>query len=375
MNTGHEDVKTILLRLHRWLVPEEVGLGFLPYLWLLFFGWFFVQWYFQTPGTLELVLALASTLAFSAIYFSGFRYYGRAALWHILALLALGLAWTPFNIGANVFYIFAAAFAHMVGPPRVSIWLIAAIVALAGLSGWLVQPFFFFWFPAMLGSFTVGLANIWFREQDRHRAELRLSQSEVRQLARVAERERIARDLHDLLGHRLSVIVLKSELARRLIDHDPKRAGEEIREVETSAREALAEVREAIGGYRQRSLAGELEQARLALRSADVELALDCDDALNLDGHTEAVLALVIREAVTNVIRHARARQCRIRLKAADDNEALVLEIRDDGYGGIRPEGAGIDGMRARIESLGGRMSIDPAAGRIAACLPRQAAT
>ncbi len=355
---------------HEWLVPPEAGLGWMPYIWLVFFGWFFVHWLFEPPGTTGLILSLATTVAFLALYFSAFRRQGLAALMHCLALLALGMVWAPVNIGANVFFIFAAACAHQVGPPRTAAFWLAFIILTAAIVAIFTQPMVFFWAPAIGGALAVGAANIFFAEKERHNAALRLSQAEVRQLARVAERERIARDLHDLLGHRLSVIVLKSELARKLFDQDPDRARAEIRAVEDSAREALTEVREAIGGYRERSLAAELEQARLTLASAGIELDLELSEPLALDSRTEAVLALVIREAITNILRHARAHRCSIRLEPGSDDDDLVLEISDDGSGVIRPEGGGVDGMRARIEALGGRFRIAPAEHRLEARLP-----
>jgi len=356
--------------LHHWLLPPEIGLGWAPYLWLVYFGFFWLQSVFRTLAPLEWVLALASTALFLLIYFSAFRRSGQAALLHVVALAALGIAWAPFNIGANAFFVFAGAFCMLVGPPRRAWTILLALLVAVALLGLLVQPAIWFWLPALLGTFVVGAANIHFAEQERHNAALKLSQSEVRQLARVAERERIARDLHDVLGHRLSVIVLKSELAGKLFERDPERSRAEIAEVERSAREALSEVREAIAGYRERSLAAELDQARLALTSADVELELHLDERLSLDAQTEAVLTLVIREAVTNIIRHARAHRCWIHLTRSAPEAELVLEIGDDGGGRIRPDGGGVDGMRARIEALGGLFRLDPEQSRIQARLP-----
>ena len=359
-----------LVSLHHWLLPPTTEVGWMPYLWLVYFGFFWLQYLFVPIGQTELKLALASNALFLIIYFSAFRRSGRTALLHVLALAALGLVWAPFNIGANAFFVFAGAFAMLVGPPRQAWTLLIGLLAAVGLLGLVAQPQPWFWLPGLLGTFVVGAANIHFAVQERRNAALRLSQSEVRQLARVAERERIARDLHDVLGHRLSVIVLKSELAGKLLEHDPARARVEITEVERSAREALSEVREAIAGYRERSLAAELEQARLALTSADVDLDLRLDKSLTLDAQTEAVLALVIREAVTNIIRHARAHRCWIYLTRPEPDAELVLEIGDDGGGRIRPEGGGVDGMRARIEALGGLFRLDPDRRLIQARLP-----
>ncbi|MEN1727354.1 MAG: sensor histidine kinase, partial [Pseudomonadota bacterium] len=227
----------------------------------------------------------------------------------------------------------------------------------------LVQPIFLYWMPGVFISIIIGLANVIMGERERRNAELRLTQAEVRRLARVAERERIARDLHDVLGHTLSVIAVKSELAAKLVDKHPAQAGEEMRSVQNTARQALADVREAIGGIRTQDLDEAIEQVRSGLRAANVELDFNRDPELVLSPQREAMLALVIREAATNVIRHARATRCRIDLKRQTHGEVL-LDISDDGHGQIKPEGGGIQGMFARIEALGGRLDISAEDGR-----------
>jgi two-component system sensor histidine kinase DesK len=187
-------------------------------------------------------------------------------------------------------------------------------------------------------------------EEKLHRAH-----GEVEHLAKVAERERIARDLHDVLGHTLSLITLKAELARKLVDRDPGRAKQEMQDVETTSRAALADVREAIRGYRSDGIFAELARARAALETAGV--AVECDtDRVALSPEQESVLSLALREAVTNVVRHADASRCNVSLKRS---EALcTLEISDDGCGAAGPEGNGLRGMRERLEALGGSLRL-----------------
>ena len=180
-------------------------------------------------------------------------------------------------------------------------------------------------------AFVVGASNIHFAQRNRTNKKLILAQEEIEHLAKVAERERIARDLHDVLGHTLSVIILKSELAGKLMDRDPQRAGNEIREVEQISRQALSEVRDAIRGYRSQGLAAELAQAKSTLETAGV--AVKCEAAsVEMPALQESVLSMAVREAVTNVVRHAQARNCRLRL--AQQNGSCHLEIEDDGRGG-----------------------------------------
>jgi two-component system sensor histidine kinase DesK len=191
--------------------------------------------------------------------------------------------------------------------------------------------------------------------------QLRKANEEIENLAKVAERERIARDLHDVLGHTLSVITLKSELAGKLMDRDPQRAGKEIREVEQISRQALTDVRDAIRGYRSQGLVAELARAKSTLETAGLTVQCDSATTVKLPAMQESVLSLAVREAVTNVVRHAQARSCRMRLE--QQNGSCCLEIHDDGCGATNGEGNGLRGMRERVEMIGGTLSRSTDAG------------
>jgi len=185
---------------------------------------------------------------------------------------------------------------------------------------------------------------------------LKLSHDEVRRLAATAERERIGRDLHDLLGHTLSLITLKLELARKLADRDTEGSKRELAEAERVARHALAEVRSAVTGIRSADLAAELASARLLLESSQVHLEYGAPPQ-DLPPDIERCLALVLREAVTNVARHAQASRVRVAFEC--EPRAVQLCVEDDGRGGISTDGNGLAGMRDRVRALGGTMSID----------------
>ena len=351
------------------LLPPDEPQGAAAYLWLIYLAFFFVEWFFRPVRGVELTMAALTIIIFLALYFSAWWQRGGFALAHIAGMVALGAAWTPYNAGASVLFIYGASFAYRVGPPRLAAAVVLGIAAFAGLVAWWSQPVLIYWLPGVFISLMVGGVNIYFAERERHNAELRLKQGEVKRLARVAERERIARDLHDVLGHTLSLITVKSELAGRLLDQDPGAAREEIKAIEGTARHALKEVREAIGGLHEQGLTEALEHVEMSLRAADVELEFEIDDGIELPAPVQAMLALVIREAATNVLRHADARRCRITLVRAGDE--IRLEIHDDGRGGLRSEGRGVQGMRARIESLGGELDVESTGGtRIIARLP-----
>jgi len=182
--------------------------------------------------------------------------------------------------------------------------------------------------------------------------DLLQAREENAELAVATERNRFARDLHDILGHSLTVITVKAELANRMLDLDPARARAELEDLERLSRDALSDVRRAVEGYRDLTLPGELTRAREALRSADI--AADLPNSTDeVPTELRELFAWTVREGVTNVIRHSGATTCRIRL-AADR-----VEVRDDGNGppacpsSQAPAGHGLNGLRERAAALG----------------------
>lgn len=335
------------------LLPRTPEGSWLPYVWLVYSGYFLLAPALGRPTARDWALTVAGFVAFLVLYFAGYWLRGKRVLWAAGGILLLGVLYVPFNPGASCFFIYAAAFVGYAGPPRFAMICLGVLLAILGLEVWMLDIPPYAWIPAAVFSVIIGGVNIHQGEVSRANARLRLSQEEVERLAKTAERERIARDLHDVLGHTLSVIALKSELAGKLVERNPERAGREILEVERISREALREVRTAIAGYRSEGLQAELARARLALESSGIKLEY-FTQPVDPGPARETVLALALREAVTNVIRHSGARTCRISLQ--EENGEVVLEVRDDGRGGASPFGIGLSSMRERVEGLGGRM-------------------
>ncbi len=329
---------------------------------VLYFGFFFIDpivghasakmWFFDIVGT----------VVFLVLYFGLFWVSRRQGLLHIAALVLMGVAFAKFNGGATTFFIFAAACApFIVDNESDGIKILVAVEVAAGLTWWALHLDGWFLLFANGLAFVVGASNIHFAQRNRTNKKLLRAHEEIEHLAKVAERERIARDLHDVLGHTLSVITLKSELAGKLIDRDPQRAGKEIGEVEEISRQALSDVRDAIRGYRAKGIAAELAQAKSTLETAGLVVQCDAATTVTLPALQESVLSLAVREAVTNVVRHAQARTCRMRLD--QQNGSCRLEIHDDGLGGSNGEGNGLRGMRERVEMLGGTLHRSTEAG------------
>jgi len=349
------------------LLPDQADLGKMPYAFLLYTAFLFVDPLLRRSSG-SWTLALGSLAAFLPLYFRNFWVQGREAVAISSAIALLGAIVLPHNWGGSVYFIFSAAFFAFAARPRRAAAAVLALVAVVILETIVFDLPFWAWMPAVTGCLAIGLANIQHAENYRRDAALRLAREDVEEMAKVAERERIARDLHDLLGHTLSVIVMKSELASKLAERDPPRAIQEIRDVEHVSREALSAVRRAVEGYRRHGLAGELRNAATALDAAGVRLIADLAP-LTLEPRQETALALALREAVTNIVRHARATVCRVTLRA--DGHRLTFIVEDNGHGGLPREGNGLSGMRTRLREAGGTLDVDGGRGlRLTIVLP-----
>ncbi|MFI5854443.1 sensor histidine kinase [Streptomyces parvulus] len=277
-----------------------------------------------------------------------------------LLALTLGRAWL-------VLFVYVSIASGAALPPRLARWTIpgasALLTALAlvvpggssFIAGLLV--------PALLG----GFAMTGVRELIRTTIALREARATVARLAANEERLRLARDLHDLLGHSLSLITLKSELAGRMLPARPDEAARQVADIEKVSRQALVDVREAVTGYRRPRLAEEIAGARAALTAAGVSAELPAEPGPpGVPEESEAALAWALREAVTNVVRHSGARRCVVGLLHRRTLEGPVLElsVEDDGSGdptaGHTP-GNGLDGLTERLEKAGGALE----AGRV----------
>jgi two-component system sensor histidine kinase DesK len=309
----------------------------------------------------EWLLTVAATLVFLTMYF-GLFWVKPPITYILLACMAtMGMALGPLNQGASVFIIFTSSFIPWVlGTSKRAFAALAGLIGLLGIDVLLFHPPPGFWLTSLVVVLGVGVSNIHFAEKNRADYKLRMAQGEVEHLAKIAERERIARDLHDVLGHTLSVIIVKSTLAGKLVEKYPEKARSEIADIEKVSREAMAEIRNTLRGYSTYKLSEEIQRAESALSSAGVTLQSESAD-INMTPAQESVVALILREAITNVVRHAQARNCRLRLAA--NNGDCVLEIEDDGRGGSLLEGNGLRGMRERVEALGGTITRDMSAG------------
>lgn len=338
------------------------------YIWLVYSVFFLIDPIQRRSSFHWMLLAIVYPI-FLALYFIPYFTTGRKQLAAVAGMFLLGLIYVPYNYSAFGIFIFAVAtLPFCIKSPRTVLLLIGAGCVVILAEGLLLHMSLWIWGSAIFFSFIVGGANTALAQDKAANAKLRLAYEEVEHLAKVAERERIARDMHDVLGHTLSVIVLKAQLAEKLITRDPEKAAVEMKDLEEIARKALGEVREAIRGYRSEGLGAELERTQRTFDSAGVRL--ECNSTPpQMSAARETVLSLVLREAVTNIVRHARANRCKVMFFTEGDTHQLFVE--DDGCGGIIKEGSGLRGMRERIEAMGGTLRVDSSSGtRLTVDLP-----
>jgi two-component system sensor histidine kinase DesK len=339
-------------------VPARHGKS--PYLWILMLCFLAWKYLIVAPGALELALLGATILAFLPLYFASYWYCGWQCALVIGLTCLIGALWAPYNRGASTFFIFACAMCAGIRAPRAAYGCVLAVIALAMASAWTLPSHGIdFLMPVLIVGTLVGFGGVMNARLGRSRDQLLRKQEEVEQMATIAERERISRDLHDLLGHTLSLITLKAELAGKLFERDPAACRREIGDIEHSARAALSEVRSAVSGYRQTGFAHELAGARASLAAAGVELRAEVQ-SFALPAAAENVMSLALREAVTNIVRHAGATECRLSLALEDG--VIALRIADNGErlssGAPLRHGNGLTGMQERIGALGGRLAL-----------------
>ena len=316
----------------------------------------------QADDRWRLVLGLVATIGFAAAYAVGIRAAmpresptagDFAALLALLVLVGAAAAAVPaIGLVALSFSPFLIAFATFC-LPRPWNWRFDAVVLAVALAMPFVTDELEEWgaFLVILVAVTGGTVA------GRLMADRGAEVSRVNEELTIAsERERVARDVHDVLGHSLTVVAVKVELASRLVDADPERARAELREVQDLSRQALAEIRATVGGLRAAPLADEIAAAQGALTAAGVDCQV-AGEVAELDPRRRAVAGWVVREAVTNVVRHARAGHCEIGLSADR------LWIRDDGVGGVSRDahGNGLQGIADRVRGSGGRLDVRPA--------------
>jgi len=349
----------ILKTMDRWLLPDRECYSVGAYVWLVYLLMFYVSLFSYHPVPNSYSYAGIGTIVFLAIYFHAYQADSRQIKWHILAILSLGSLLALLSPGASVFFVYAGAFCCRLGSSKKAFAGIFFILLWIIILSWLLSFEGYFYIPAIVFSILVGGMNIYQHNINLKNKELLLSQQEVKHLARTSERERIARDLHDLIGHTFSVISLKAELAEKLIDNDTVKAKHEIQLLGNISREALKQIREVVTGYRTSDLNTELAHAKYVLESNDISFEYEFESGeVEIDDSINKELAIILKELVTNILKHSEA--TRVKAHISIENSKINLQVIDNGQGFKKQhrQGFGLKGINERVSKLSGKLSV-----------------
>jgi len=330
----------------------------MPFVILFNLAWLFLYPLLAQVSFVKVILpTLISVPLFLYLHLCTYYYAGpnNVRLRYVAGVFLLGFAVVYFNLAGLAYFIFGFfSFAFCVRT-RIAWKVITGVAALFIVEMILLGHNTGTILSCALPVVLLGISAIYTAYTTQQQMALRRSNVEILRLATLAERERIGRDLHDLLGHTLSVVALKSELARKLIDRDLDAARSEIGEVERVARDALAQVRNAVSGIRCTALSAELTATTALLEAQGLKVKCETEN-VKLPHDHETALALSLREAATNIRRHSGASGVTIRVRK--EPTEVVVEVLDDGRGGRIVPGNGLNGMRERLGSVGGTLLL-----------------
>lgn len=351
------------------LLPRDLDEQISPYFWLIYLPFFICPVLYFSPNPSDWLLAGISTALFLIVYFHAFWTSRNYIQYHILLIVLIGTLSAFITPSAQTLFIYAAAFCSRLRPVKYSfIALVGIVVWMTLVSVWLDLSAYFY-IPGVMFSIVVGLSNIYQHALNEKNKALILSQNEVKRLAQVAERERIARDLHDLIGHSFSMITIKADLAGQMLDHDIEKTRAEIKQLENISREALSQVREVVSGYRSRDLLSEFANAKYLFESVNVSFSYKLvnlvEENMTLDLPNRNELSIIFRELVTNIIKHAKATEASAVVSRINENIVLVVQDNGTGFQASDNSGFGLKGIKERLNKINGNLDIQSSAGGV----------
>ncbi|WP_339719716.1 sensor histidine kinase [uncultured Paraglaciecola sp.] len=355
-----------LKKIDSWLLPRNLNEQFSPYVWLIYLPLFFVPVVVFYEDPMDLVWTFSASIAFLSLYFHAYWAKRQDIIYHIGAILVIATLAAFVTATACTLFIYAGAFCSRLNPLKYAVTVLIGLLLWIITISWLFEFEAYFYMPALTFSLIVGILNIYQCALYENKQALILSREETQRLAKVAERERIARDLHDLIGHTFSVITLKADLAGRLLDKgqdkDLAKARIEIKQLEDISRDALSQVREVVSGYRSSDLLSELANAKNVFSSLDIDFHYQFENIdeqqIELESTNNKELAIVLRELVTNVIKHAKATQVTVTIKHSNGKITLAMQDNGQGFENSQHQGFGIKGIEERIQKLQGWVSV-----------------
>jgi two-component system sensor histidine kinase DesK len=317
---------------------------------------YFIPLYFMPLDPFKLGLSLAAIIPFIACYFWAYNSSSQKAIYPIVAMVLLACMVTPLTSGSLSFFSFTGFFIGFFYPiKRALLGFVAISLILLGLNIALGFEHYLFTLYGMMIVLAVGVFGVMERNRQHIKRQQQQSKDEIHSLATMLERERIARDLHDIMGHSLSSIALKAELADKLLAANRvDMARQQLQELTLIARESLTQVRDTVSHYKHKGLEASLFHLAQTLRDKGI-LVQRQGELPELEANMEGQLILILTEWASNLLKHSHAHHCSICFEQQGDHLVLIME--DDAKAEAIEEGNGIKGMRERVTALGGEFS------------------
>lgn len=354
--------------MHKRFMIFQKSAGISPYIWSVFsiLPFYFI---FESSSTNEMIVGILLTIFFFISY--RFAFISKGWTVYLWTIILIGISMTMTILFHYVYFAFYIAYFNGNIKDRIAfitLYIVHLVCTTISINYNVVVlqeqlfikqlPFIIIiWFSAILLPF-----NIYNRKkQEQLEEQLEDANKRISELVKQEERQRIARDLHDTLGQKLSLIGLKSDLARKLISKDPEQARNELKDVQQTARTALNEVRKMVSQMRGIRLKEEIIRVKQLLKAAQIEFVSDQHIGLtNVSPFLENILSMCLKEAVTNVVKHSQASTCHIAI-VQTENE-ICITVKDDGIGMMEnhdfTNGNGLQGMKERLEFVNGTLDI-----------------
>ncbi|PKG55503.1 sensor histidine kinase [Shewanella sp. Choline-02u-19] len=301
----------------------------------------------------EITLSLMALVPFIYCYFWAYRSTTANAYRPILAMIIIGVLVTPINTGSLSLFTFAGFFLGFFYPLRTAIVSLLGLMGLLSLLNASLNFDHYYWVIYGAGLIAgVGLFGVAERKRVEHKCQQQKSQTEIQQLATMLERERIARDLHDIMGHSLSSISLKAELAEKLIaNNDIEQARLQLTELNSIARDSLSQIRQTVSGYKHKGLSASVTQLCQTLRDKGLSVSL-IGNIPKLEPELETQLILSLTELCSNIVRHSKGTRCELHFEQTATQ--LRIAITDDGCPSKIEQGNGLIGINERLAKFQG---------------------
>lgn len=346
--------------------------GISPYIWTIL-GILPFYFIFQTSSPIKIVVGIILTVLFFIFYRIAFISKGWPV--YLWTFILIGISITSTSLYSYVYFSFFLS--YFIGNIKeritfLTLYFIHLISTSASINFSIVQQDEFFlkqlpfviiiWISVILLPFSIHNR----KEMGQLEEKLEDANKRISELVKLEERQRIARDLHDTLGQKLSLIGLKSDLARRLITKDPEQARNELKDVQQTARTALSEVRKMVSSMRGIRLKDEIVRVKQILKAAEIEFSGEQDFSIkNVSLLTENILSMCLKEAVNNVVKHSGASTCSVSVEQSW--KEIVMRIHDDGVfkseDNVESKGSGLLGMKERLEFINGSLELLTAKG------------